>query len=151
MAFDSGGGGGLRSSINVTPLVDVVLVLLIIFMCLSPPILKETDLKVPEESLVDLAPQSDDQLEVRVENDGTLKLSGTAIELPALVRDVRAAMTARAGRGPAAESNVVFFDVDDGASFGRVVEVFDACRGAGVQTLGLVPKQKAADDAAPKP
>ena len=55
MAFASGGSGGVRSDINITPLVDVVLVLLIIFMVMTPTLLKEVD---RTNFMVDRAPGS---------------------------------------------------------------------------------------------
>jgi len=50
MAFGGSGGGGIRSDINITPLVDVVLVLLIIFMVMTPTLLKQMELTVPDKA-----------------------------------------------------------------------------------------------------
>ena len=60
MGFGAGGGrGGVRSDINITPLVDVVLVLLIIFMVMTPLLLKQLDIKVPEKAQdVEVVPPS---------------------------------------------------------------------------------------------
>ena len=54
MAFGGSGSGGIRSDINITPLVDVVLVLLIIFMVMTPTLLKQMELTVPEKADVQI-------------------------------------------------------------------------------------------------
>jgi biopolymer transport protein ExbD len=129
-----GGGGarhGLQAQINITPLVDVVLVLLIIFMVLTPILLKQLDVAVPEKSDVALeTAASRAQLVVRVEADGRLALNREPLARAALAERVRAA-----------HAPVVFFDVDDRANYGYAVAVMDDCRGAGARTLGIMSRQ----------
>ena len=131
MAFTAD-SGVVRSAINVTPLVDVVLVLLIIFMVLSPSVLKETDVNVPEQAEVEAAaPPPPDQLVMAVDKDGGLRFGKDPIEVSAVAGTVGAALQARAEK-------VVFFEIDDAANYGHVLHLMDLCRGAGARTIGVV-------------
>jgi len=149
VAFGAAASNGVRSGINITPLVDVVLVLLIIFMVLSPTVLKETDLRAPDEAVVQRQPEEEEQIEIRIAGDGSVRLEDAVIGSLAELRvRVRELMSGR-------DRKVAFFDVDDAASFDRVMTIFDACRGSGVEVLGLIPKPKmsgvAASSSAPAP
>src|SRR5450755_4773834 len=96
MAFGGGGGGGVRSDINITPLVDVVLVLLIIFMVMTPTMLKELDVTVPEKADVQIAtPTTTDQLVISINREGKLALNKEPILLPALGDRIHDLMAAR--------------------------------------------------------
>ncbi len=133
MAF-GGGGAGVRSDINITPLVDVVLVLLIIFMVMTPTLLKEMDLTVPEKADVQIAtPQATDQVVVSVTKEGQVALNREPIVLAQLAERVSDQMKARSEK-------LVFFDVDDDANYGEVMHVMDVCRGAGAKVLGIMTK-----------
>jgi biopolymer transport protein ExbD len=127
--------GSVRSAINVTPLVDVVLVLLIIFMVLSPSILKETDLNVPEQAEVEPAtPPPAGQLVLAVDGKGGLRFNDQPLELAAVADTTRAALGARSEK-------VIFFEINDEANYGHVLHVMDLCRGAGAKTIGVVKPQ----------
>lgn len=135
MAFSNGGGSsGVRSDINITPLVDVVLVLLIIFMVMTPTLLKQLPVQVPDKD--DSAPSTPagDQLVVGIDAAGALSLDGERLSREELVNRVRTRLSGHGDR-------VVFFDIDDRASYGLSVEVIDECRGAGAQVLGMVTRR----------
>ena len=133
MAF-GGGGAGVRSDINITPLVDVVLVLLIIFMVMTPTLLKEMDVTVPEKTDVQVAqPSTTDQIVVGVNAANKIAINREPILESALIERIRELMASRADK-------LVFFDVDDDANYGDVMHVMDLCRGAGVKTLGIMTK-----------
>jgi biopolymer transport protein ExbD len=128
-------GAGIRSAINVTPLVDVVLVLLIIFMVLSPSVLRETDVNVPEQADVQpTTPPPSDQLVMAVDAAGNLRFGNQPLALPAVTATVSAALRAQSEK-------VVFFEIDDAANYGHVLGVMDLCRGAGARTIGVVKPQ----------
>ena len=133
MGFGGGSGKGVRSDINITPLVDVVLVLLIIFMVMTPTLLKEVDVKVPDTAEVEPAsmPSSDEEVVVSVTREGRFQLNHEPIEESRLGDRIREAMAARAEKR-------VFFDIDDEAPYGDAMHAMDICRGAGVKTLGLM-------------
>ncbi|MCB9554874.1 MAG: biopolymer transporter ExbD [Deltaproteobacteria bacterium] len=132
MGMDLGGSsGGPKNEINVTPFVDVVLVLLIIFMVLTPVVLKEIGVIIPrkadEEVTQDIAAQ---QLVLHIKHKGDLALNGQPIARNALAARLRGLMAQRRER-------LLFVRVADGVNYGDAVDVLDLCRGAGVRVLGM--------------
>ena len=137
MAFSVGGGKGRPSSeINVTPLIDIVLVLLIIFMVMTPVMLKELVAKVPQKS-TELVPQPPGENPIIVELDArdALTLNGEAVPPEALGERV-------ADRLRHDRQKIVFFKIDDDANYGRSVRIMDICKGAGAATLGIITKDE---------
>ena len=135
MAFSVGGAKGRPSGdINVTPLIDIVLVLLIIFMVMTPVMLKELVAKVPQKS-TELVPQppGDNPIIVELDASDRLSLNGEALAPEALAAQVGERL--RHDR-----QKVVFFKIDDDANYGRAVRVMDICKGAGAATLGIITK-----------
>ncbi len=121
---------------NVTPLVDVVLVLLIIFMVITPLLAKTFWIHTPKqekeevgarELQADLTPP----LVLHVGADRSLQLNGSTVafeELPERLRRVFAART----------DHILFFDADDGAAYGFVVQVMDQAREGGAITIAAL-------------
>jgi biopolymer transport protein ExbD len=137
MAFSVGGAKGRPSGeINVTPLIDIVLVLLIIFMTMTPVMLKELVAKVPPKS-AELVPQPPGENPIVVELDGRdqVSLNGEAVAPEALGEQVGERL--RHDR-----QKVVFFKIDDDANYGRAVKIMDICKGAGAATLGIITKDE---------
>jgi biopolymer transport protein ExbD len=135
MAFSVGSAKGRPSGeINVTPLIDIVLVLLIIFMVMTPVMLKELVAKVPQKS-TELVAQPPGENPIIVELDGRdqLSLNGQPLAPEALAAEV-------AERLRHDRQKVVFFKVDDDANYGRAVRIMDLCKGAGAATLGIITK-----------
>jgi biopolymer transport protein ExbD len=135
MSMAVGGGGGRfasRGDINVTPLIDIVLVLLIVFMVMTPVMLKELVAKIPQQQS-DNTPQppADNPIIVSLAADGSIALGSEAVVLESL-----AALVAE--RLAHDRQKVVFFRIDDHARYGRAVNLMDVCRGAGAVTLGIV-------------
>ena len=123
---------GIRGEINVTPLIDVVLVLLIIFMVMTPIMLKEMEVTVPQKADVSIAtPVADEQLILRIDADGSLSINHRPVTVQALAGEVSKIFAGR-------REKVLFFDVDDRANYGVVVTIMDTCRGAGVKVLGIM-------------
>ena len=135
MGFGGSSGGGVRSEINITPLVDVVLVLLIIFMVMTPTLLKEVDVKVPDKAEVETnaTPSSTEEIVVTITATGRIQLNHEPIDESHLADRIRDAMAVRTEKR-------VFFEIDDDAVYGDAMHVMDICRGAGVKTLGLMTK-----------
>ena len=132
MAMNVGGGGGIRSEINITPLVDVVLVLLIIFMVAVPLLQMGYPVQVPPK--VETAappPQSDDQVIVRMDAQGNMFINKTMYPQNEFGPKLREAMTGRA-------SKVVFFAADGELLFDKVAHFMDLCRNNGADNLGIV-------------
>jgi len=134
MTVGNGGGGrgGARGDINVTPLIDIVLVLLIVFMVMTPVMLKELVAKIPQQQS-DNTPQppADNPIIVSLAGDGTVALGSEPVTLESLGGAVAERLTHD-------RQKVVFFRIDDHARYGRAVKLMDVCRGAGAVTLGIV-------------
>lgn len=138
MAMDVGGGGQLKRGratpeMNVTPLVDVVLVLLIIFMVITPLLSKQFWVHLPEERKEDQPPppSNDVPIVVTVAEDGTIRVNRDEVSLEQLDDKLRRALAAKGQR-------TAFFDAADDASFGRAAEVLDHMRGGGATTIAVL-------------
>jgi biopolymer transport protein TolR len=135
MSFATGDGKGPSSEINVTPLIDIVLVLLIIFMVLTPVMLKEIAAVVPRKATDELpAPAGGGPVVVHLSRDGEVSVGGQPVApeaLPVVVSD----------RLSHNRQKAVFFDFDDHANYGRAVRVMDLCKGAGAKILGIVTQE----------
>ena len=134
MAFGGATGAGVRSDINITPLVDVVLVLLIIFMVATPMLIRDLDLTVPEKADVQVAtPTTANQVVVSVTKEGQVQINREPIVESQFGEKIHDLMTARSEK-------LVFFDVDDDAIYGDAMHLMDVARGAGAKTLGIMTK-----------
>ena len=132
MAMSVGGGAGeYKSDINITPLVDVVLVLLIIFMVITPLLQMGYEVKVPPKS-TNPNPQIDpDQLIVSLAPQGKLFLNKQELTAPQLATQLASILKNR-------RDKTVFFSGEDEAAYGDVVKVMDLCRTAGATNIGIV-------------
>jgi biopolymer transport protein TolR len=133
MAMDVGGSKGkVRADINVTPLVDVVLVLLIIFMVLTPSTLKHLTAAVPKKPDEPTPPApTDTSIVVEYGENRQITVNSESVA----VEGLGAALTERL-RG--SRQKVVFFKAEDDAPYGEVVRLMDVARGVGAQTLAVV-------------
>ena len=127
--------GGPQGEINVTPLVDVVLVLLIIFMVVTPVLQMGIDVEIPPKVQVQ-APPSEvqrDQLVVSVRADGTYLNRERMQDLGAL-RDTLASILASREQ----DERVVFLNSEDEVTFQQTVAALDVARQAGAVKIGLL-------------
>lgn len=137
-------GGRPNSDINITPLVDVVLVLLIIFMVVTPLLEKDLEVRVPSTEQVEVTAEvPPDQLVVSVSKDGKLSLNSE--ELPAAEYEHRLAR-ALAAKRPG--ERLVFFLADDSSQYGALVTALDGARRAGAETLGMMTEPPPTEPAA---
>ena len=129
----------VRPSMNVTPLVDVVLVLLIIFMVITPMLVKQLSVNVPtkEDDSKDKAAQTDPsdddepQIVLRVDRTGQAYINKMAVPDQQLDIRLKRVFAARADQ-------TLFFDADDAVPFGRAVTVLDIARGTGLATIAVL-------------
>jgi biopolymer transport protein TolR len=137
MAFSmSSGRRGPQGEINVTPLIDIVLVLLIIFMVMTPVMLKEIVAKVPQKQTENVPqPPGENPIVVELDKHDALMLNGETVAPEALAERVGERLLHD-------RQKVVFFKIDDDASYGRAVRIMDVCKGAGAKTLGIVTKDQ---------
>jgi biopolymer transport protein TolR len=123
--------GQQSSDINVTPLVDVVLVLLIIFMVVTPLLEKDIGVRVPATEQVETADQlPPDQLVVHLTPEGELQINGRAVDEAAYVDRLREILDRRLEK-------TVFVTAEDDANYGRFVRALDGAKQAGARTLGV--------------
>jgi biopolymer transport protein TolR len=144
MAF--GGGGGLKSAksdINVTPLVDVVLVLLIIFLVAMPIVMKEIEIDVPKKTdePIDQVVVPD-QITVEITKGGGVLLNGVQIDRVDLATKLRDRLEHK-------REKVVFVDFDEATRYGDAVSVMDTCKGSGATTVALKMKDENAPAGSP--
>ncbi len=142
MAFSNGRNEEALSQINVTPLVDVMLVLLVIFMVTAPILHQGISVNLPAAKAGAL-PGDEVQLVVNVDRQGVVFLNDTPMSAQQLQEKLQAIVRERPDRQ-------VFMRADTDVRYGAVVAVMDALRAAGVQRLGMVtsPASPAAAQAA---
>lgn len=129
MAFDQQDNDNI-SQINITPLVDVMLVLLVIFMVTAPILQQGVSVDLPEVTAAPLV-GSEEQLVVFVTRDGKVQLNDTPMKIDELSRKLSAIVNVKPDRQ-------VYLRADKNVPYGKVIEVMDAVRTAGVRKLGMV-------------
>jgi biopolymer transport protein TolR len=132
MAMDvQGGASGIRSDINITPLVDVVLVLLIIFMVAVPLLQMGYAVQVPPKVTTAVPTPDNDQIIVRLDENGHAFINKLQVEQADFPGRLRTALTGR-------QNKVVFFAADGELLYDKVALFMDMVRDAGAQNLGIV-------------
>jgi biopolymer transport protein TolR len=135
MSMDLGGKGGVKSDINVTPLVDVMLVLLIIMMIIAPMLQKGVDVKLPTASNTVDKPETQDQTVVAVTADGRFHLNSKEIADDDLAPRATEVLENKKER-------IVLIKADEDASYGRVMAAMDALRKAQIEDMGLITEKR---------
>ena len=118
----------MLSEINVTPLVDVTLVLLIIFMVTTPMLQRGTDVQLPRAEQSE--PKEEERITLTLTREGRLYLNNQEIPRPSL-REKLMDLTRNRER-------VVHFRGDTQVPYGMVIEVMDALKAAGIETVGMI-------------
>ena len=136
----------VRPDMNVTPLVDVVLVLLIIFMVITPLLTKKFWIHTPKQDKKEvkqeeLAQDPDPPLVLRVARDQTITVNGTVIGYQELAERLRRMFAAR-------DDHVLFFEAENDAPYGFAVQVLDLAREGGAVTIAALTNELSAVPAA---
>ena len=138
MDLDTGGGKkkSVRPVMNVAPLVDVVLVLLIIFMVITPLLNKQMSVNVPvktEEKLEPPAPDpnAEPQVVMWVDRDGKIHVNAEQVEPAGLGDHLKGVFASRRDR-------TLFLDSHDDVAFERAVAALDIARGVGITTIAVL-------------
>jgi biopolymer transport protein TolR len=142
MAFEPGQRGQFASQINVTPLVDVMLVLLVIFMVTAPMIQQGVEVSVPRVKASAL-PGKEEQFVVSITRNQEIYLNDTKLGLDQLTEKLQAIAVARPDRE-------VFVRADEEVPYGAVIKTMAAIKAAGIENVGMVTEmpQAGADAAA---
>jgi biopolymer transport protein TolR len=121
----------IQAAINITPLVDVVLVLLIIFMVVTPLTQMGYGVQVPPKVETAAPPPTQDQLIVRMDAEGRTFINKEEIPYAQFGQRLKQAMTNRSQK-------VLFFAADGELTYDKVADFMDLCRDNGAQNLGIV-------------
>ena len=138
MTPGQGRPGTVTPTMNVTPLVDIVLVLLIIFMVITPLLSKNFWVHLPKQEAQELTPEQAQKdpsppLVLRALAEGKIEVNGAEVPLDDLVLRLRRMFAAR-------DDHVLFFDATDDAEYGFAVEVLDRAREGGAVTIAPLTK-----------
>ena len=129
MEFDPLGKGFITQT-NVTPIVDVMLVLLIIFMITAPMLSQGLEVELPRTSMVETLPHDEDTLVVHVDKEGVIYLDEYEVELNELAGHLQRMIDER--------DRPVYLRADQDVHYGLVVRIMSAIREAGVERLGVL-------------
>jgi biopolymer transport protein TolR len=134
--MDVGGAkGGVKSDINVTPLVDVMLVLLIIMMLVAPMLQKGVDVKLPQAANTTDKPETQGQTVVGIQANKQIFLNSVPVrqvDLGSRVADLMETQTEK----------VVLIKADEDVDYATVMETMDNLRAAGIEDMGLITDPK---------
>jgi biopolymer transport protein TolR len=128
---------GLNSEINVTPLVDVCLVLLIIFMVVTPMLQKGVPINLPVTEEPEKTPDTDKQLQISVKSDGIVYLGPTAVRKEQVDSELKTIHDRTPDREIAVKG-------DRSVKYGAVLDVLKSCREVGFNNVGLIAQPKKA-------
>ena len=140
MAMGSGGGGGLQSEINVTPMVDIMLVLLIIFMVVTPFLQQGITVALPKNlNNPDVDPNiiKESSIVISIPNDGEYYLGKQKMQKEQVAEKVDSLL-----KDKKEEDRIVYIKSGVGVSYGDVVNVINEVRKLGVDKIGLVADKK---------
>jgi biopolymer transport protein TolR len=137
VAISTGSGkGSVNAEINVTPMIDVMLVLLIIFMIVTPVLESGFQAKMPVGANVDQRPEGEDEVTLGLDVAGAYFLNGEAMskeQVEAKMTEIYAART---------EDKILFFKADAGLKFSVVQEAVEVARRAGARVLVAITDRK---------
>jgi len=136
MAGGNTGSSSAKSEPNVVPLCDILLVLLIIFMVITPMVQKGANVKLPESVNYQEQPEPGKMTEVALKVDGTVYLNNEICEISELVGKIQAIHEDT----PDAEAKVLL-KADINLEYGKVVDMMDLIKDAEIEVIGLVTEQ----------
>ena len=143
MAFSLGNGNGdedpVMADINVTPLVDVMLVLLIIFMITAPMLHQGIEVALPRADAQNLQMRTEDPLILSIDRGGVVYLKDSPVDIADLVGQLKGLMSERG-------DDSVFLKGDRDVPYGRVIEVLDTLHQGGIVHVGMVTDRMAEKD-----
>ncbi len=133
MSMSSGNGGALNADPNVTPMIDVLMVLLIIFMVIVPSSRKALDVQLPDPNPQPSSAPNTSQIVLSVHKGGQFEINKepqTAATLPARLKELY----------DPRPDKIIFIKGDPDATYQDIIQGVDISRGAGVKIIGFTPK-----------
>ena len=144
MGAELGGADKAKSEPNIVPLADILLVLLIIFMVVTPMIKKGVHVKLPNAQNTQDQPDPGELLTVFVKADGSVFLGSAKIELPKLAVTIEDTLQKKLEKGskPHKEFKTkVLLNADIATEYGKIVDVMNEIKNANIEKIGLVTKK----------
>jgi len=131
MAMNLGSGGGIKSDINVTPLVDVMLVLLIIMMIVAPLLQQGVPVTLPLAANSTEKPETQDQTVVTIDRNKDVYLNGKAVASGQMATRIKEILEDKSDK-------IVIIKADEEAPYSAVMDTMDELRHAGIEDMGLI-------------
>ena len=135
MSMQLGGGGGVKSDINVTPLVDVMLVLLIIMMIIAPLLQKGVDVRLPIAVNSASKPETQDQTVLGIKADKTTWINGIEVRREELRSRLDSILETK-------KEKLILIKADEDAPYSAVMDAMDTLRASGIEDVGLITDSK---------
>lgn len=141
MSMSTGGSkGGIKADINVTPLVDIMLVLLIIMMLIAPLLQKGVNVQLPLADHTTEKPDTQDQTVVAVDSQRQLFVNSIPVSEREAVDRIKFALEEKAER-------IVYLKGDTDAPYGAIMSMMDKLREAGIENVALITETRKKPDA----
>src|SRR5262245_22709276 len=136
MSMDVGGSkGGIKADINVTPLVDVMLVLLIIMMLVAPMLQQGVSVKLPQSTHRVDKPETQEQTVVAIAANRNMYLNGKQVQEGELATRINETLEGKTQK-------IVIIKADQDVEYGAVMAAMDQLRQAGIEDIGLITDQR---------
>jgi biopolymer transport protein TolR len=135
MAMDLGAKGSLKADINVTPLVDVMLVLLIIMMLIAPLLQQGVAVTMPEAANTGEKPDTQDQTVVAIDSRGAFYVNAIAVTPDDLIPRVQRVLEDK-------KEKIVYLKGDKDAKYSAIMDAMDAFRKAQIENIALITEKK---------
>ena len=135
MAMDLGSKGSLKADINVTPLVDVMLVLLIIMMLIAPLLQQGVAVTMPEAANTGEKPDTQDQTVVAIDSRGTFYVNAIMVTPDDLIPRVQRVLEDK-------KEKIVYLKGDKDAKYAAIMDAMDAFRKAQIENIALITEKK---------
>ena len=133
MSMSTGGGGGLNADPNVTPMIDVLMVLLIIFMVIVPTSRKAIDVQLPDPNPAPSVATNSTQIVLSVHPGGQYEINKEAQTAATLAARLKELYEIRPDK-------IIFIKGDPNVTYQDIIKAMDFARGAGVKVIGFTPK-----------
>ena len=136
MAMNLGGGGGVKSDINVTPMADVMLVLLIIMMIVAPLLQQGVAVTLPRATNSVEKPETQDQTVVTIAANKQVYVNAVEVQGTNLQRRINEILETKTDK-------IVIIKADEDVEYGAVMDTMDELRASGIEDMGLITERRA--------